>query len=221
MVAVPYLAASYFAQAAFKETAEALFVLAFASACATPAPCPRAPGRGCASRSAYLALAGGIFFSYSFAGLAWPVAIVALWSLTLPAVRRALRAALAAALPAATGDAAGDPRPRRPRRRSSPLVGPFGFASGFNKVAGSNTYGPVSPIEALGVWPTSNYRLDAPGGAQLTGLAGAIAVLALLVAASPGGCAGATSPCRSRSAPAPSSTSPRSRSAATTRRPRR
>jgi hypothetical protein len=30
MVALPYLAASYFAQAAFKETAEALFVLAFA-----------------------------------------------------------------------------------------------------------------------------------------------------------------------------------------------
>ena len=27
----------------------------------------------------YLALAGGVFFSYSFAGLAWPVAIVGLW----------------------------------------------------------------------------------------------------------------------------------------------
>ena len=61
------------------------------------------------------------------------------------------------------------------------LVGPFGFASSFNKVAGSNTYGPVSPVEALGVWPASNYRLDAVGGAQLPGLAGAIAVLALLV----------------------------------------
>ena len=61
------------------------------------------------------------------------------------------------------------------------VVGPFGFAHGFNKVAGSNTYGPVSPIEALGIWPASNYRLDAAGGAQLTGLAGAIAALALLV----------------------------------------
>src|SRR5262249_16268196 len=30
MIALPYLAVSYFAQAAFKETAEALFVLAFA-----------------------------------------------------------------------------------------------------------------------------------------------------------------------------------------------
>ncbi|HEX3735608.1 MAG TPA: hypothetical protein VHU86_10725, partial [Solirubrobacterales bacterium] len=61
------------------------------------------------------------------------------------------------------------------------VVGPFGFASSFNKVAGSNTYGPVSPIELLGVWPTSNYRLDAVGGAHLTGLAGTIAVLAMLV----------------------------------------
>ena len=60
------------------------------------------------------------------------------------------------------------------------LVGPFGFASTFNQVAGSNTYGPVSPLEALGVWPASNYRLDAAGGAQLPGLAGTIAVLALL-----------------------------------------
>jgi hypothetical protein len=60
------------------------------------------------------------------------------------------------------------------------VVGPFGFVHSFNKVAGSNTYGPVSPLEALGVWPAANYRLDAVGGAQLTGLAGAIAVLALL-----------------------------------------
>ncbi len=60
------------------------------------------------------------------------------------------------------------------------LVGPFGFAHGFNKVAGSNTYGPVSPLETLGVWPAGNYRLDAAGGARLPGLAGAIGALALL-----------------------------------------
>ncbi|HWO46897.1 MAG TPA: hypothetical protein VNM41_02465, partial [Solirubrobacterales bacterium] len=59
--------------------------------------------------------------------------------------------------------------------------GPFGFGGSFNKVAGSNTYGPVSPLEALGIWPTSNYRLDAAGGARYPGLAGAIAILALLI----------------------------------------
>jgi hypothetical protein len=126
-----------------------------------------------------LALAGGIFFSYSFAGIAWPVVTLALWSLTLPQVRTALR-----------------PRPLL-RFLLRPLtlvalvilvgialavtVGPFGFGSSFSKVAGSNTYGPVSALEALGIWPAANYRLDAAGGAQLPWLAGAIAVLALLV----------------------------------------
>ncbi len=127
----------------------------------------------------WLALAGGIFFSYSFAGLAWPIAIVALWSLTLPEVRRALaprallrfllRPSTLAAIAALVVIAA-----------AATLVGPFGFVHSFNKVAGSNTYGPVSPLEALGVWPTTNYRLEAPGGAHLTGLAGAIGVLAVL-----------------------------------------
>jgi hypothetical protein len=204
LVALPYLAASYFAQAAFKETAEALFVLTFTIYLTTfdssatygrdsedgrgPSPgtqhrAPRdVPGEGPRPSSLLppLALAAGIFFSYSFAGIAWPLAILVLWSLTQPPVRRALRprallrfllrpttlaaiVVLAAIAVVAT------------------VVGPFGFASSFNKVAGSNTYGPVSPIEALGVWPASNYRLDAAGGAALPGLAGIIAVLALLV----------------------------------------
>jgi hypothetical protein len=187
LVALPYLAASYFAQAAFKETAEALLVLAFAVGLydldrlrAKKLPMSAAPIGLVRFALPPLALAGGIFFSYSFAGLAWPVAIVALWSLTLPEVRRALaprsllrfllRPATLIAIVVLAGLAV-----------VLTVVGPFGFAHGFNKVAGSNTYGPVSPIEALGIWPASNYRLDAPEGAQLTGLVGAVAVLALLV----------------------------------------
>jgi hypothetical protein len=200
LIAVPYLAASYFAQAAFKELAEALLVLAFAIYLTTrdaqrapaalawrvppPDTQPRAPRvvSGGGTLLAFLpplAIAGGIFFSYSFAGIAWPVVTLVLWSLTLPQVRASLRprsllrfllrpltlvalVVLAAVALAVT-------------------VGPFGFGSSFNKVAGSNTYGPVSAIEALGIWPAANYRLDAAGGAQLPGLAGAIAVLALLV----------------------------------------
>jgi hypothetical protein len=179
LVAVPYLAASYFAQAAFKETAEALFVLAFAVYLAAPG----APDGGRWARVRFalppLAIVGGIFFSYSFAGVAWPAVILVLWSLTLTPVRRALRprallrfltrplTLLAIIVLAALAFAA--------------LFGPFGFRSSFSKVAGSNTYGPVSPLEALGIWPASNYRLDAAGGAELRGLAGAIAILALLV----------------------------------------
>jgi hypothetical protein len=201
MVALPYLAASYYAQAAFKELAEALLVLAFTiwlttlDAASNPAagsqvrggPSPDTQHRARRDVSGVgppltwllppLALAGGIFFSYSFAGIAWPVAIAALWSLTLPEVRQALRPrsllrfllrpATLIALAVLAGLAI-----------LVTVVGPFGFASSFNKVAGSNTYGPVSPLEALGIWPASNYRLDAAGGARLPGLAGAIAILA-------------------------------------------
>ncbi|HEX6602750.1 MAG TPA: hypothetical protein VF030_08910, partial [Solirubrobacterales bacterium] len=199
MVALPYLAASYYAQAAFKETAEALLVLAFAIWLSTifkeqetgtvpggsrsPAPDAQPRARRAVSGVGLLlpplALTGGIFFSYSFAGVAWPVAILALWSLTLPAVRAALR-------------------PRSLLRfLLRPLtllglvvlaglaflvtIGPLGFAGAFNKVAASNTYGPVSALEALGIWPTSNYRLDAEGSVRLPGLAGTISILALLV----------------------------------------
>jgi hypothetical protein len=196
MVAASYLGASYFAQGAFKELAEALFVLAVAIGLASidtwrkgDVPSESGP-YGYLTRGTsmawlrialpWLAVAGGIFFSYSFAGLAWPILTVFLWSLTLPAVRRALapRALLRFLLRPLTlltilvlaGLAV-----------AATLVGPFGFVHSFNKVAGTNTYGPVSPFEALGVWPTTNYRLEAPGGAHLTGLAAAIGVLALLV----------------------------------------
>ena len=197
LVATCYLAASYFAQAAFKETAEALLVLAFALALrdldrrraekSNPAGRrdEKSSPSGLIGPSAwgalpFFALLGGAFFAYSFAGLAWPLAILALWSLTLPEVRRALaprallrlllKPAVLVGLLVLAGLGA-----------VAVLVGPFGFIHGFNRVAGSNTYGPVSPIEALGVWPTSNYRLDADGGVQLAGLAGTIAVLALVV----------------------------------------
>jgi hypothetical protein len=180
LVAIPYLAASYYAQAAFKELAEALLVLAFAIWLTQFESLPRSWRERLLFVLPPLGLAGGIFFSYSFAGIAWPVAILALWSLTLPEVRQALRprallrfllrptTLLAIAILAGLAVLV-------------TLVGPFGFASSFKKVAGSNTYGPVSPLEALGIWPASNYRLDAAGGAQLSGLAGAIAILALLV----------------------------------------
>ncbi|HEU5062684.1 MAG TPA: hypothetical protein VFT79_05955 [Solirubrobacterales bacterium] len=199
MVALPYLAASYYAQAAFKETAAALLILAFAIYLTTLSKEQEAGGVAAGSRTPSpdtqhraqrdvsgagvllpgLALASGIFFSYSFAGVAWPVAILALWSLTLPAVRAALRprsllrfllrplTLLALAVLAGLAVVA--------------LIGPFGFATTFNQVAGSNTYGPVSPLEALGIWPTSNYRLDAEGSVRLPGLAGTISILALLV----------------------------------------
>lgn len=182
LVAISYLGVSYFAQGAFKETAEALFVLAFALALREPGQLPAGAWPRTLFALPYLALAGGIFFSYSFAGLAWPIAILCLWGIAVPGVRRTLapRALLRTVL--------------RPTVLLAivvvgglavllTLVGPFAFVHGFNRVAGTNTYGPVSPIEALGVWPASNYRLDAAGGASLAGIAGTVAGLAVLLGA--------------------------------------
>ena len=183
LVAIPYLGASYFAQGAFKETAEALFVLAFALLLhdlerkrLAGEEIDSVPLLGAAI--AGLALITGIFFSYSFAGLAWPVLVFILWAITVPPLRRALypwhwfstlrrpAALLVVGVLVALAVLT--------------VVGPFAFVHGFNRVAGTNTYGPVSPIETLGVWFTSNYRLNSAGGAQLTGLATAIAALAIL-----------------------------------------
>jgi hypothetical protein len=194
MVAASYLGASYFAQGAFKELAEALFVLAVAVSLREieerrNSDAPSGSGHhGYSSDGAsglvrfalpWLALAGGIFFSYSFAGLAWPIATAALWSLTLPEVRRALapRALLRFLLRPATLLTI---LALVVLAAAATLIGPFGFVHSFNKVAGTNTYGPVSPVESLGVWPATNYRLEAPGGAHLTALAGGIGILALL-----------------------------------------
>jgi hypothetical protein len=181
LVAVTYMAASYFAQAAFKETAEALFVLAVAILLMRPEAPPRGRWERVGWALPWVALAGGIFFCYSFAGIAWPVAIVGAWALAQPATWRALRPArvlrillrpwvlVGIVVLVALGIAL-------------TIAGPFGFGSSFNEVAGSNTYGPVSPVETLGIWPAANYRLDAAGGAALPGLMGAVAVLALLAA---------------------------------------
>jgi hypothetical protein len=189
LVAIPYLGASYFAQGAFKETAEALFVLAFAVYLhdldrrrGEGADKWDRPGLAGASAALVpLALVGGIFFSYSFAGLAWPVAVVVLWGATVPEVRRALRPR--AWLRTARQPAVALTVVALAALAVLTVVGPYAFVHGFNRVAGTNTYGPVSPVEALGVWPASSYRLNAAGGAQLTGLATAIAALAVILGA--------------------------------------
>ncbi len=187
LVAIPYLGASYFAQGAFKETGEALFVLAFAVFLfdldrrrrAADSDGPRAGPPPVGSAIVGLTLATGIFFSYSFAGLAWPLLIFILWAFTVPQLRRALapRAWLKTLRQPATLLIVGG----LGALAVLTVVGPYAFIHGFNRVAGTNTYGPVSPIETLGIWPTSNYRLNSAGGAQLTGLTTTIAAIAVLV----------------------------------------
>jgi hypothetical protein len=179
LVALSYLAVSYYAQSAFKETAEALFVLAFAIALPSAWPIP-ADLRGRLRTLGPLAvLAAGIVFSYSFAGLAWPLAAAAIFSLSFAEVRRGLAprrlwanitrpAVLAAAFVILIGVVV------------LGLVGPFGFGKSFAEVQSANTFGPVNPAEALGFWTSSNYRLDTAGGAHLPWLTAAIGAVALV-----------------------------------------
>src|SRR4249919_3104959 len=151
LVAISYLGASYYAQGAFKETAEALFVLAFAlylhdldrgRGRRGDDDGRRDSKRSISSLSgpsagmwwlAPLALAGGIFFSYSFAGLAWPLAILVFWAATVPEVRAALR-------PQALARTLLRPRVLLPLvvlgglAVTAMLVGPFAFVHGFNRV---------------------------------------------------------------------------------------
>ena len=81
LVGLPYLAASFLAQSAFKETAMALFVLAFALALASRSGTEADPGAP-PWRSIVgigLLLAGASVFTFSVPGLAWFVIAVPLW----------------------------------------------------------------------------------------------------------------------------------------------
>lgn len=181
LIGLPYLMTSYYAQAAFKEVAAALFLLAFVVALSQVKPPLRDRRAKVAAAVPMLVLLAGIVFTYSFPGLAWPVAATVAWGLTVPAVRSALRPSSIWA------------RLRRPLVAIVSLVtvgilavlaflGPFGFGDAFSEVAASDAFGPVSALEGLGVWLDPDYRLDGTTSTPLPGLMGAISVLSLLVA---------------------------------------
>src|SRR5256714_1604655 len=90
LVSLPYLAASYFTQSAFKETAEVLFVLAFAISLPGLRPFPERPRDRLLALAPQAVICAGIVFSYSIAGLAWPLLTLAIWGLTIPEVRSAV-----------------------------------------------------------------------------------------------------------------------------------
>jgi len=178
IVGLPYLMASYYAQAAFKELAAAMFLLAFVIMLPRIAP-PPATRRWSAAAPAIVLMAG-IVFTYSFPGLAWPLAALAAWLIADPAFRHAARPAAVWA------------QIRRPVVAVSVLgflallavlafLGPFGFGDAFSEVATSDAFGPVSVLEGLGLWLTSDYRLAGTQDTPVPALLGAISVLALLV----------------------------------------
>ena len=185
LVALPYLAAAYLAQEAFKEPILALFVLAFALLLPSiraregePA-IPWPPAMAPRAAIPFGLVAAGAVYVYSFPGLAWLVGTLALWlALALLALRRLPTIRII-------------PRPAivRPalRQTSIAMLGALAMLAVLiapelprlwefadfraldpdraNEGGLGNLRRHISPLEALGIWPTSEFRLSAGAGA--------------------------------------------------------
>jgi hypothetical protein len=200
LVALPYLAAAYLAQEAFKEPIEALFLLSFALLL------PRATG---ARRAVPLGvIAAGAVYVYSFPGLFWLAGTAGIWLLALWWRRRVPDRKPAAnvrdiTMPGHSGVASG-------RHSTAPLLAAaaamaavllilaaadlgrivdFGDFRAFKSATIGGGLGnlrhQVSPLEALGIWPASDFRLsasDASGPTAVFYVGAAVAAAALAVA---------------------------------------
>jgi hypothetical protein len=182
-----YLVAAYLVQGSFKETLQALFVIAFAAGLHEIARRPDATaGRRAALAAVPLAvLAAGSAYVYSFPGLLWLGGTAGVWALVELFVARRRDAAAVGALrratPAvlvATAVLAAAALPELGRMidfASFETFNPQGDGLG-------NLFNRLSPLEALGIWPSGDFRLE-PGDGAVPALAfylGATAGLAAL-----------------------------------------
>ena len=183
LAALPYLAASFFAQSAFKETAMALFVVAFAVILGASELRPRV-------RAAMIVLLGaGAVFTYSIPGVAWFAIALAIWAAvklvagelqdplrrTAGALRRH-RGLLAAGVVLALALAAVALGPALEFLRRVDDVG----------LSRGRLSSPVFPGEAFGIWPEGDFRIvrgEVPGSLLASGFAGLCVLAAGLATA--------------------------------------
>ena len=174
LVALAYVVASYFAQGAFKETIQALFLLAFVLAL-------RESQRDWANLPLRLVpaalIAAGSVYTYSFPSLVWlgPAAVL---FLILSAAGGTVGGTMSEEA-LATGRHGGSPAVTGPAARALGLAAvvflvltlpelprmlDFHSFETFdpNGPGLGNLFGQVSPFEALGIWPSGDFRL-APG----------------------------------------------------------
>jgi hypothetical protein len=155
VVGLAYVVASYFAQGAFKETIEAFLLLGFVLALREAA---REPIESQLRFVPLALIAMGTVYVYSFPGLLWLIGTVVVWGgvelvrarrVPSPLTRPALIAVAALVV----------------------LVAPeIGRMIDFHKFETfdpngpglGNLFGQISPFEALGIWPSGDFRL-APG----------------------------------------------------------
>jgi hypothetical protein len=207
VVGLAYLVASYFAQGAFKETIEALLVLAFVLAL-------RESSRAWQDLPLRLVpaalLAAGAVYVYSFPGLIWLLATAAIWTcLEFAVSRRGQSRGVDVGRESENG--ASLPRPQDSLPAATPLaarpallallaflvliapeIGRMVDFHNFetfdpNGPGLGNLFGQVSPFEALGIWPSGDFRLEPGDGAvpatgYYLGAAFALALLAYGIA---------------------------------------
>jgi hypothetical protein len=176
LVAIPYLIAAYLAQEAFKEPIEALFLLSFALLLPTAASPARAVPPA--------VIAAGAAYTYSFPGLFWLAAAAAIYAVIVTVAprwrRRSAQSGALLTVAVAVGALIVLTAPEWARMadfsgfrafRTSSLSGGLG-----------NLRHQLSPLEALGVWPTSEFRLAASDSSHAAAFyAGALIASAALV----------------------------------------
>ncbi len=176
LVSLPYLITAYLAQEAFKEPIIALFLLGFSLLLPSTSSPKRAIPLG--------VIAAGAVYTYSFPGLFWLAAAAAIYVVIGLLARRAAAPATAGlwAASAVIGVVALLTAPEWTRMvdfgdfrafRTSNLSGGLG-----------NLRHHLSPLEALGIWPTSEFRLAASDSSHPAAFyaGAAVAVAALMVA---------------------------------------
>jgi len=187
VVGLTYMVASYFAQGAFKETMQALFFLAFVLALRESSH--NSEWRQLPLRYTPAALlAAGSVYAYSFPGLIWLLPAAVIWGITEYAVSRFGVSAGGAAAggprteaqppPAGPPAAVTGPAATQPVLLASlaftllvaPEIGRMIDFQQFetfdpNGPGLGNLFGPISPFEALGIWPSGDFRLSPGDGA--------------------------------------------------------
>ena len=194
LTALPFLAASFLAQSAFKETAMALLVLGFAVTLRDLSFLSRNPDYGGGTHPrralivALLLLAAASLFVYSIPGLVWFAVALPIW-LALELATGGLRIDVAAARSAI----------RRHRRGvvvvvvlvaalvafSAAQLSGFVSKVGMVQASAGRLSSPVFPGEALGIWPEGDFRVvrgDVTGAYPALALALLAAVIAAFAA---------------------------------------
>jgi uncharacterized membrane protein (UPF0136 family) len=158
VVGLAYMVASYLAQGSFKETMQALFFLAFVLSLRETTLNAEWQERSLRFVPAAL-LAVGSIYTYSFPGLIWLIGAATIWAFTEYAVSRirpsghsVLYASLLFALLIAPEIG------RMIDFHSFETFDPNGPGLG-------NLFGQISPFEALGIWPSGDFRLSPGNGA--------------------------------------------------------